>query len=98
MPSDPAVAFLDKVEFSAAGDAAERLFPLGRNKPIVLDPTRSFGEPTIPGAGVRTEIIAELIGAGEDPARVAELYSISVGDVDQVLDFEHHHGHLNRAA
>jgi uncharacterized protein (DUF433 family) len=93
-----AVAFLDKVEFNDAGDVAERLFPLGRNKPIVLDPTRSFGEPTVPIAGVRTEIIAELVGAGEEPDRVAEIYSISAADVEQVLDFERHHGELRQAA
>lgn len=98
MPSDPAVAFLDKVEFNDAGDVAERLFPLGRNSPIVLDPTRSFGEPTIPDVGVRTEIIAELIGAGEEPDRVAEIYSISVDDVEQVVEFESRHGDLARAA
>jgi len=98
MPSDPAIAFLDKVEFNDASDVAERLFPLGRTKPIVLDPTRSFGEPTIPVAGVRTEIIAELIDAGEEPARIAEIYSISVADVEQVVDFEHHHGDLGRVA
>jgi hypothetical protein len=33
MPSDSAVAFLDKVESNEASDIAERLFPLGRNKP-----------------------------------------------------------------
>lgn len=97
MPSDPAVAFLDKVEFNDASDIAERLFPLGRGTPIVLDPTRSFGEPTIPGIGVRTEIVAELVAAGEEPARVAEIYSTSVTDVEQVVDFEHHGG-LSRAA
>jgi uncharacterized protein (DUF433 family) len=98
MPSDPAVAFLDKVEFNDASDVAERLLPLGRSKPIVLDPTRSFGEPTIPDVGVRTEIIAELVSAGEEPARVAEIYSISIADVEQVVDFEHRHGDLSRAA
>jgi uncharacterized protein (DUF433 family) len=98
MPSDSTIAFLDKVEFNGASDVAERLFPLGRAKPIVLDPTRSFGEPTIPTAGVRTEIIAELVGAGEDPGRIAEIYSISVADVEQVVDFEHRYGELSRAA
>jgi hypothetical protein len=31
---------------------AERLSPLGRSKPIVLDPDRGFGEPTVPSVGV----------------------------------------------
>ncbi|MGQ0479728.1 MAG: DUF433 domain-containing protein [Pseudonocardia sp.] len=98
MPSNSALAFLKKVEFNQASDVAERLFPLGRDKPIVLDPTRSFGEPTVPTVGVRTEIVAELVGAGEEPARVAEIYSISINDVEQVVDFERQHGGFNRAA
>jgi hypothetical protein len=58
-----------------AGGVAERLFPLGRGKPIVLDPDRGFGEPTVPSVGVRTEILAELVESGEEPRRVAEVYS-----------------------
>ena len=47
---------------------AERLVDLlGRDVPIVLDPARSFGEPTVPG-GVRTEVLAERLDAGEDPS------------------------------
>jgi hypothetical protein len=46
--TDPAAAFVEKVDF-AGGDIVERLFPLGRDVPIVLDPARSFGEPTVPG-------------------------------------------------
>jgi uncharacterized protein (DUF433 family) len=96
--ADPAVAFLDKVEFNDAGDVAERLFPLGRSKPIVLDPDRGFGEPTVPTVGVRTEILAELVGAGEEPRRVAEVYSMSVEDVVTAVEFERHHGETSRAA
>lgn len=98
VPSDPAIAFLDKVEFTDADGVAERLFPLGRDKPIVLDPDRSFGEPTVPVSGVRTEIVAELVEAGEEPARVAELYSLRVEDVEQVVEFERSHGATDRAA
>jgi hypothetical protein len=35
--ANPAAAFLEKVDF-AGGDIAERLFPMGRNVPVVLDP------------------------------------------------------------
>jgi uncharacterized protein (DUF433 family) len=96
--ADPAMAFLDKVEFNDAGDVAERLFPLGRGKPIVLDPDRGFGEPTVPLVGVLTEILAELVAAGEEPRRVAELYSMPVDDVLSAVDFERHHGEPTRAA
>jgi len=75
-----------------------RLFPLGRSKPIVLDPDRGFGEPTVPTVGVRTEILAELVGAGEKPRRVAEVYSMSVEDVVTAVEFERHHGETSRGA
>lgn len=96
--TDPAVAFLDKVEFDAAEGVAERLFPLGRTKPIVLDPDRGFGEPTVPTVGVRTEILAELVDAGEEPARVAEIYAMPVTDVEAAVAFERRHGDSARAA
>lgn len=97
-PSSPALAFLDKVEFNDDSDVAERLFPLGRTTPVVLDPNRGFGEPTIPDVGVRTEIVAELVAAGEAPERVAEIYSISPAAVAHVVDFERMHGDAGRAA
>jgi uncharacterized protein (DUF433 family) len=96
--TDPALAFLDKVEFDDADGIAERLFPLGRKKAIVLDPDRSFGEPTVPVVGVRTEILAELVAAGEEPERVAEIYSIPVEHVEQAVAFERRLGDPARAA
>jgi uncharacterized protein (DUF433 family) len=96
--TDPALAFLDKVEFDDADGIAERLFPLGRRKAIVLDPDRSFGEPTVPVVGVRTEILAELVDAGEEPERVAEIYSMPVEHVEQAVAFERRHGDPARAA
>ncbi|MFP5069321.1 DUF433 domain-containing protein [Pseudonocardia nantongensis] len=97
-PSSPALAFLDKVEFNDVSDVAERLFPLGREAPVVLDPHRGFGEPTIPEIGVRTEVVAELVAAGEEPERVAEIYSITTAALQRVVEFERHHGDTGRAA
>lgn len=96
--TDPAVAFLDKVEFNDVGGVAERLFPLGRNVSVVLDPDRSFGEPTVPVAGVRTEILAELVGAGEDVDQLANIYRLPAEQVRQAVDYERRHGAAARAA
>ncbi|MEQ3540944.1 hypothetical protein WHI96_19220 [Pseudonocardia tropica] len=85
--ADQASAFVDKVEFTDEAGIAGRLFPYGKQVPIVLDPERSFGEPTVPD-GVRTDILAELVEAGEDPRRVAELYELPVTDVEQAVRFE----------
>ncbi|MGI9001100.1 MAG: DUF433 domain-containing protein [Pseudonocardia sp.] len=87
--TDPAQAFLEKVDFAADGTRdARRLYPLGRAVPVVLDPERSFGEPTL-RAGARTEIIAELVDAGEPRDRVAAMYEISTEDVDAAVRYEY---------
>ena len=65
---------------------------------VVLDPQQSFGEPTVPAVGVRTEILAELVDAGEEPQRVAEIYSMPVEHVEQAVAFEHRYGDSSRAA
>jgi uncharacterized protein (DUF433 family) len=90
--ADPAAAFLEKVDF-AGGDIAERLFPMGRNVPVVLDPDRSFGEPTVSG-GVRTDVLAELVDAGEEPEQLAEIYSLPVGEIRHAVEYERRRNEL----
>jgi len=82
----PADAFFKKIEFS--GDIAAKMRPLGRDKPIVIDPERMWGEPTVSGL-VRTEIVAELFAAGEPVETIARGYDLSVGDVEAALRYEH---------
>jgi uncharacterized protein (DUF433 family) len=93
--ADPAAAFLEKVDF-AGGDIAERLFPMGRNVPVVLDPDHSFGEPTVSG-GVRTDVIAELVDAGEEPEQLAEIYSLPVGDIRHAVKYERRRSEISAA-
>lgn len=86
--ADPAQAFVEKVDFADDGNRdAQRLYPLGRAIPIVLDPERGFGEPTLP-RGVRTEVIAELVSAGEPPEDVAAMYSLDLNEVDAAVQYE----------
>jgi uncharacterized protein (DUF433 family) len=54
---------------------------------VVLDPDHSFGEPTLT-TGARTELIAELVAAGEPRDRVAHVYDITVNDVDTAVRYE----------
>jgi uncharacterized protein (DUF433 family) len=84
--ADPARAFVEKVDFANGGDA-ERLYPLGRSVPVVLDPERGFGEPTLL-VGVRTEVVAELVAAGEPPEQVAEMYGASRTEVAAAVEYE----------
>lgn len=51
-----------------------------------------FGEPTLTTGG-RTEMIAELVAAGETRERVAAVYDITVDGFDAAVQYEN-----NRAA
>ena len=42
---------------------ASRWYPLGQNRPVVLDPTVAFGAPSIAGRGVKTINIHDLFVA-----------------------------------
>jgi len=83
--AEPMRAFLDKVEFDAAG-IGRRMHPLGRAEPVVIDPGVAFGIPQI--RGVRTEIIAEAIAAGEPPRRVVAGYGVTAEEVMAAVRWE----------
>lgn len=79
--------FLDRVEFSAEGNrAAVRLFPAGKESPVVIDPHRAFGAPNV--LGVRTEALAELVDAGEPPEEVADKFGLQVATVKAAVAYE----------
>jgi uncharacterized protein (DUF433 family) len=71
--------FLDKVEFDPYA-VARRVFPLGRHTPVSIDPELSFGIPQV--RGVRTEVIVELLEAGESPEVVARMWGMDVQEVE----------------
>jgi uncharacterized protein (DUF433 family) len=78
-------AFLDKVEFDPSG-VGPRFRPLGRAEPVVIDPEVAFGIPQI--RGVRTEIIAEAIAAGESQDQVVANYGITVQELMAAVRWE----------
>jgi uncharacterized protein (DUF433 family) len=82
-----AESFLERVEFSSEGDQQVlRLFPAGRESPVVIDPRRAFGAPSV--LGVRTDAIAELVDTGEAPEEVAEHFGLDVAVVKAAVAFE----------
>jgi uncharacterized protein (DUF433 family) len=80
-------AFLHRVDFSDDElQLAQRLHPDGRRSPVVIDPTRSFGAPTL--RGIRTDALAELVEAGEPPELVAEEYGLTPDELKAALAYE----------
>ncbi len=71
-------------------DATERLprflRPVHDIEQVVIDPLRGFGEPVV--RGVRTEVIAELVRAGDTPEMIADLYDLDRSTVDAAVRYE----------
>lgn len=82
----PAEEFFEKVEFE--DEIAVRMHPRGRQSPIVIDPVRSFGLPTI--RGIRTETIAEAVEAGESLAYIVETWELTPDEVREAVQWETH--------
>lgn len=74
--------FCAGLDFDAASSLAKRYFPLGRDKPVVVDPRRAFGRPVIEGTNLTTETIMSLLRGGETVENVADSFQI---DPDAVL-------------
>src|SRR5262245_50957933 len=61
--ADPAERFSRAATFRKSDGVVELLRPVTAIDDVVLDPLRQFGEPVV--RGVRTEIVAEQVRAGE---------------------------------
>jgi uncharacterized protein (DUF433 family) len=78
--------FLQELDYSEA--YASRWWPLGKDKPIVVDPDYGFGLPVVFESGVRTEIILERFEAGDLHGQIAEDFNLRPVDVERALQFE----------
>ena len=67
---------------------AHRWWPLGKDRPIVIDPEYGYGLPVVAGSGVRTEIISERVKAGDRPDEIAYDFNVSRADVDSAIQYE----------
>lgn len=74
------------VDFDAGG--AARWWPLGDKRAVVLDPTRSFGQPIVASGGVSTARLAETVSAEGSIARAARLFDLTPGVVRDAIAFE----------
>jgi uncharacterized protein (DUF433 family) len=71
------------------GDGAIRWFPLGKRKPIVLDPALQFGTPIVSEVGIPTDTIyASYLAEGRDKTMVARIFDISPKWVLDAVEFE----------
>jgi uncharacterized protein (DUF433 family) len=78
---------LEDLDFDESSGIAQRWWPLGRARQIVLDPAICFGAPTIAGTRVRTDIAAGV--AAEDTVEtVAAAFDLTRPQVQAAVEFE----------
>jgi uncharacterized protein (DUF433 family) len=82
--AEPVRRFIERVEFDV--HVARRHFPLGKEKPVVIDPEVVFGIPQV--QGIRTEIIGETYAELGNETEVAEDWGLTPDEVRAALQWE----------
>ena len=78
--------FLDSLDYD--GSFARRWWPLGRTRPVVIDPDYGYGLPVVAESGVRTEILRERFQAGDSFEQIASDFNVSAQQVESAIQFE----------
>lgn len=68
-------------------DVVRRWRPFGGKPSIVVDPSRSFGQPIASVSGVPTVVLADAVEAEGSISRVAAMYEVEVSVVKDALKF-----------
>lgn len=77
--------FLKELEFSG-NDII--WWPLGRERQIVLDPRRNFGQPSAARSGVPTRVLARSVKTNRSVEAVSHWFEVSEGEVRDAVEFE----------
>lgn len=86
--SQEAENFRGAIDWTGKGDDAQprSLRPVAGIDEVIVDPLRGFGEPVV--RGVRTEVIAELVQAGESQDAIADIYELPRKSVEAAVRYE----------
>lgn len=81
--------FFRNIEWGA--QEAMRLWPLGKDHRVVIDPKRQFGAPIDSETGIPTAVLyANAVEGGNAPELVAEWYEIPLDAVERAVEYETH--------
>jgi uncharacterized protein (DUF433 family) len=66
----------------------ERWWPLGKERTVVIDPSRAFGAPIIDLAGVPTSVLNRAYKNEGSLDQVARLFQVEISEVKDAITFE----------
>ncbi|MFN0083234.1 MAG: DUF433 domain-containing protein [Ferruginibacter sp.] len=81
--------FYNKIDFSSSNKVAEKFYPLGKDKRIVVDPHHQFGQPVIKQTNIMAETIYDMFNAGESKIFISRFYDISINEVNSAINLFH---------
>lgn len=84
--TDVAELFVSKIDFDVETTGARRYWPRGRDKLVVIDPLVNYGAPMV--HGLRTDVLAEQVRAGDGIDQVASAWEIDVAVVQRAIEWE----------
>jgi len=77
-------SFCKKIDFSES-NLAEKYYPLGKTRNIVVDPHHQFGQPVINHTNILAETIYSLHKAGETNNFLSRLYNLPINEVEAAI-------------
>jgi len=78
--------FLNKIQFND-DRMANRFYPMGKKKAIVVNPENQFGQPVIEGTNILAQTVYLLSKAGESSRSIAKLYDLDIKQVRDAIEF-----------
>ena len=78
--------FFKKIDFDG-GDLANRLWPIGKDKSIVVDPKHQFGQPTIYGTNINAQTVNNYYLGGEKIEFIADIFDIENHQIEDAIEF-----------
>ena len=76
------------IEFAELGIEPVRWWPLGRDRRVVIDPERSFGQPIVDPESVPTAVLARAFRAEGSIEAVARWFLVPEPSVEDAVEFE----------
>lgn len=78
--------FFKKLEFDHK-ELASRLWPLGKSKSVVVDPSHQFGQPVIDGTNIQPTTLYSLHQAGEPKEFIASIYNLTKKQIKDAIEY-----------
>ncbi len=78
--------FFKKLDFDRK-DLATHFYPLGRDKSIVIDPSRKMGQATIANSNIYPETLYKHFKAGDPIPYIAHIYQLNEIQVQNALEY-----------